>query len=78
MFCKALEGSAEIRSILFVQTTRSKEVWIEEIVELKSWTLKTTFLLLAEQFLKLPSRGAGQTWVVGESAWLNTVALPAC
>lgn len=40
MFCKALEGSAEIRIILFVQTTRSKEVWIEEIVELKSWTLK--------------------------------------
>lgn len=40
MFCKVLEGFAEIRIILFVQTTRSKEVWIEEIVELKSWTVK--------------------------------------
>ena len=40
MFCKALEGFAEIRIILFVQTTRSKEVWIEETVELKSWTVK--------------------------------------
>lgn len=36
MFCKALEVSAEIRILLFFQTTLSKKVWIQEIVDLKS------------------------------------------
>lgn len=65
MFCKALEGSAEIRSILFVQTTRSKEVWREEIGELKSWTLKQhSFYWQSSSWSSLPGE-------LGKPGWLG-------
>ena len=58
MFCKALEGSAEIRIILFIQTTRSKEVWIEEIVELKSWTVKKNIPSIGREVPEAPFQGS--------------------